>query len=175
MFAADRQPGRLPHLLGMLALAPDLADRAELLLSFADRFKAVPPEIARPPFDRLHQVPGCESEAYVWGVLQDDETLKLHFAVESPSGVSAKALASILDQGLSGLAPSEVARVDPDIVFEIFRRDISMGKGLGLMSMVRAVQTTARQAAAAAATQPASSGAGTRPRIFPRAPEERSA
>ena len=154
-------PGRLGEAIEALSFATDPADRMDLLLSFADRFTEVPPEIARRPFPEINRVPACESEAFAWGVLQEDATLKLHFAVENPSGVSAKALAAILDRGLSGLSPSEVARVSPDIVYDIFRRDISMGKGIGLMSMVRAVQVIARQAADATAR-------GTpEPRLFP--------
>ena len=75
-----------------------------------------------------------------------DDTLKLYFAVENPSGVSARALAAILDRTLSGLPPAEVAKVTPEIVERIFRQNISMGKGLGLMSMVGAVQTLAKKA-----------------------------
>lgn len=139
-------PERLAEILETLALASDPASRGQMLLSLADKFREVPAEVARRPFPASHLVPGCESEAYVWGVLQPDATLKLHFAVENPSGVSARALAVILDRALSGLPPAEIAKVQPDIVYEIFRRDISMGKGLGLMSMVRAVQAIARRA-----------------------------
>jgi hypothetical protein len=39
----------------------------------------------------------------VWALKKPDDTLKLYFAVENPSGVSAKALAAILDKTLSGL------------------------------------------------------------------------
>jgi cysteine desulfuration protein SufE len=139
-------PERLAGILDTLALASDPMARAEMLLSLADRFREVPAEVARRPFPVSHLVPGCESEAYVWGILEPDGTLTLHFAIENPSGVSARALAVILDRGLSGLPAAEVATVGSDVVFEIFRRDISMGKGLGLMSMVRAVQTIARRA-----------------------------
>jgi cysteine desulfuration protein SufE len=160
--ARSTHPGRLPEVLELLAMAPDPADRADMLLSLADRFREVPPDVARRPFARVHQVPSCESEAYVWGVLGPGGTLTLHFAVENPSGVSAKALAAILQKGLSGLSAAEIATVSPDLVLDVFRRDISMGKGLGLMSMVRAVQVTAKQAAAAAARDAAATG------IFPR-------
>jgi len=160
-------PGRLGEAMDILSMATDPADRVDLLLGFADRFREVPPEVATRPFPKINRVPSCESEAYAWGVLLDDGTLALHFAVENPSGVSAKALASILDRGLSGLAPDEIAKVSPDIVYEIFRRDISMGKGLGLMSMVSAVQVIARQAAEAAAR-----GAAV-PSLFPRPGESR--
>jgi len=158
-------PGRLDEVIDTLSMATDPADRADLLIGIADRFREVPPNVATRPFPEINRVPACESEAYVWGALQNDGTLRLHFAVENPSGVSAKALASILDRGLSGIPPSEVAAVSPDIVYEIFRRDISMGKGLGLMSMVRAVQVVARQAAEASAR----GGAG--PLLFPRRTE----
>ncbi|MGH9411640.1 MAG: SufE family protein, partial [Vicinamibacterales bacterium] len=109
-------------------------------------FKGVPPEIATRPFDASHQIPQCESDAYVWAMKRPDGTLQLYFAVENPSGVSAKALAAILDRTLSGLRPSEIATVTPDIVENIFRQNISMGKGMGLMSMVQAVSALAKAA-----------------------------
>jgi sulfur transfer protein SufE len=140
------QPGKLGEMLETLAMFPDAADRAQVLLSFADKFTEVPPEVATRPFARESQVPQCESDAYVWARLQPEGTLKLYFAVESPSGVSAKALATILDQALSGYPPEDVVRVDPEVVEAIFRENISMGKGLGLRSMVLAVQALARQA-----------------------------
>jgi cysteine desulfuration protein SufE len=119
-----------------------------MLLSYADQFKDVPPSIATRPFAKSHQIPQCESDAYAWAQKMPDGTLKLYFAVENPSGVSAKALAAILDKTLSGAPASDVAGVDPSIVERIFRRNISMGKGMGLMSMVDAVRTLARRAAA---------------------------
>ena len=124
----------------------DPADRTDMLLSYADQFKDVPPEIARRPFADKHKIPQCESDAYAWAVERPDGTLKLHFAVENPSGVSAKALAAILDKTLSGLPAAEVATVSTDIVERIFRRNISMGKGMGLMSMVQAVSALAKAA-----------------------------
>ncbi len=140
-------PPRLQAVLDTFAMFPDMADRSNMLLSYADKFREVPPEIATRPFASDRLVPHCESEAYVWAVRQPDGTLKLAFAVENPSGISAKALAAILDQSLSGLPPDEIATIDPDIVEQIFRQNISMGKGMGLMSMVQAVRALAKQAA----------------------------
>ena len=124
----------------------DPADRTNMLLSYADQFKEVPPQVAERPFAKSHQVPQCESDAYAWAMRQPDGTLKLYFAVENPSGVSAKALAAILDKSLSGLPPSEIAQVDAEIVEKLFRQNISMGKGMGLMSMVEAVRALAKAA-----------------------------
>ena len=136
-------PAKLQAVLDVFATFDDPADRTNLLLGYADQFKDVPKEVATRPFGREHLVPHCESEAYVWALRQPDGTLRLHFAVENPSGVSAKALAAILDRTLSGLPASEIATVTPDIVERIFRQNISMGKGLGLMSMVQAVRSFA--------------------------------
>ena len=139
-------PQKLDQLVEMFQMF-DPADRTNLLLSYADQFRDVPREIAARPFPKSHQVPQCESDAYVWARRQSDGTLKLYFAVENPSGVSAKALAAILDKTLSGLPASEIAQINTDIVEKIFRQNISMGKGIGLMSMVQAVATLAKTAA----------------------------
>jgi cysteine desulfuration protein SufE len=137
---------KLQALLEMFDEFPDPADRTDLLLSYADQFKEVPADVATRPFPEKNHIPQCESDAYIWAMKQPDSTLKLHFAVENPSGISAKALATILDKTLSGLPAAEVATVDCDIVERIFRRNISMGKGMGLMAMVDAVRTLARKA-----------------------------
>ena len=125
----------------------DPADRTSMLLSYADQFKEVPASIATRPFPKSHQIPQCESDAYAWAQKLPDGTLKLYFAVENPSGFSANALAASLDKTLSGLPASEVAKISPDIVEKVFRQNISMGKGIGLMSMVQAVQALAKSAA----------------------------
>ena len=140
-------PPKLQELLANFEIFSDPADRTMMLLSYADQFKAVPPEVATRPYAKAHLVPHCESEAYVWAMQQPDRSLKLYFAVENPSGVSAKALAAILDKTLSGLPPEEIQTVSPDIVQQIFRQNISMGKGMGLMAMVQAVQALAKKAA----------------------------
>jgi cysteine desulfuration protein SufE len=138
-------PAKLQAILDTFAEFPDPADRTNLLLSYADLFKEVPASVAKRPFGRAHLVPHCESEAYAWAVMRPDGTMALHFAVENPSGVSAKALAAILERSLTGLRPADIAVVTPDIVELIFRQNISMGKGLGLMSMVEAVRALAKR------------------------------
>jgi len=148
---------RLSHLLETFDLFTDAADRANLLLSYSEQFKEVPPEIATRPFPESRQVPQCESDAYVWAIPQPDGTLKLYFAVENPAGVSARALATILDRSLSGLPPEQIAQVNCDIVERIFRQNISMGKGMGLMSMVEAVRRLAQRAATSSSARPPTS------------------
>jgi cysteine desulfuration protein SufE len=139
-------PAKLQDILDLFATFDDPSDRTNLLLSYADQFREVPPEVATRPFGRDHLVPHCESEAYVWALKQPDGTMRLYFAVENPSGISAKALAAILDRSLSGLPPGQVAEITPDVVEAIFRQNISMDKGMGLMSMVQAVRSLAKAA-----------------------------
>jgi hypothetical protein len=91
-------PRKLQELLEMFDVFPDPSDRTGMLLSYADQFREVPPEVAARPFPKSRQVPQCESDAYAWAVKQPDGGLKLYFAVENPSGVSAKALAAIRDR-----------------------------------------------------------------------------
>ena len=98
-------PQKLDELLAMFDMFPDPSDRTGLLLSYSDQFREVPAEIATRPFDKSHQIPQCESDAYVWARKLPDDTLKLYFAVENPSGVSARALAAILDRTSPGSPP----------------------------------------------------------------------
>jgi cysteine desulfuration protein SufE len=93
----------------------------------------------------LKRAPRCESEAYVFATDNPDGTLKLWFAVENPQGLSAKAWASILDETLSGQPLDQVARVPQETIFKIFGRDISMGKGQGLIGMLDLVHHEARK------------------------------
>ena len=144
--AASTLPAKLQAVLDTFDMFPDASDRTNMLLSYADQFREVPSQVAHRPFDKSHQVPQCESDAYVWALKMPDGTLRLHFAVENPSGVSAKALATILERTLSGLPTHEIAQINPSIVERLFRQNISMGKGIGLMSMVEAVRTLARKA-----------------------------
>jgi len=95
-----------------------------------------------PPGDRA---PRCESEAYVWAVDRPDGTLDFHFAVENPQGLSAKAWATILAETLNGQPLEQVARVSGDQIFEIFGRDLSMGKGQGLISILDLLQHEVKQ------------------------------
>jgi cysteine desulfuration protein SufE len=123
----------------------DRSERADLLIEFADRFKGVPEEVARRPFPEENHVTRCESEAFVWATENADGTLKYHFAVENPQGLSAKAWAVIMDETLSNQPLDRVAAVSPEVIFDLYGKDISMGKGQGMMGMLDHVQSHARR------------------------------
>ena len=141
-------PEKLTDTLETLDMVTDRGERIQLLIDIAGRFAEVPPRIARRPFGEEHRVPACESEAYVFGEARPDGSLDYYFAVENPQGISAKAMAVLLGESLSGAPLGQVAEVQQDIVYRVFGRELSMGKSMGLMGMVGMVATMARQRAA---------------------------
>jgi cysteine desulfuration protein SufE len=138
-------PERLAGFLALLSSLESRQDRIELLIDTADRFREVPPEVARRPFDSRHLIPNCESEAYFWPVTRDDGTLDLYFAVENPQGISARAMAVVLSETLSGQPLEVLAGVSDDLPYEIFGRELSMGKNMGLNGMISMVRLAARK------------------------------
>jgi len=140
-------PDKLADLLDDFASITDRTERQEYLIEFADRFRdvRVPPEIATQPYPEEHRVPACESEAFVWAKEQPDGTLKYYFDVLNPQGLSAMAMSVILDETASGQPLQKVAAISPDIVLTLFGREISMGKGQGLMGIVAMVQHEAKK------------------------------
>ena len=140
-------PEKLAELIGDFEEITDRTERQEYLIEIADRFAdvKVPPTIATKPYEESHRVPACESEAFVWAKDQPDGTLKYYFDVLNPQGLSAMAMSVILDETCSGQPLEKVATIDPTIVFTLFGKEISMGKGQGLMGIVRMVQHEAQQ------------------------------
>lgn len=141
-------PEKLANTLDALAMVPDRNERIQLLIDIAGKFRDVPPEVATRPFPEENRVPACESEAFVWAERRQDGRLDYHFAVENPQGISAKAMAVILKDSLSGQPLDQVAAVPQDVVYQVFGRELSMGKSMGLMGMVGMVSTLAKRAKA---------------------------
>src|SRR5690349_24130485 len=137
-------PEKLARTLEALSLVGDRSERIQTLIDIAERFREVPPRVASRPFAEDHLVPACESEAYVWGEPRPDGTLDFHFAVENPQGISAKAMAVLLEN-LSGAPLDQVAALPQDVVYRVFGRELSMGKSMGLMGMVSMVNNLAKK------------------------------
>ena len=140
----DNLPNPLAQMLEELD-SLDRVERTQYLIELSDDFVEVPDTIATRPFPENRRVPKCESEAFVWAQDQADGTLKFHYAVENPLGISARAMGAILDETMSGQPLDQVANVPPDIVHRIFGRQLSMGKGEGLAAMVELTTFEARR------------------------------
>lgn len=138
-------PEKLADSLDTLDLVTDRSERIQFLIDVAERFREVPPEVARRPFAAATLVPACESEAHVFTRERPDGRLDYYFAVENPQGISAKAMAAILAASASGAPLEEVAAIPQDIVYRVFGRELSMGKSMGLMGMVGMVASLAQR------------------------------
>jgi cysteine desulfuration protein SufE len=140
-------PEKLQEYINDFGYMTDRSERTEYLIEIADRFSEarVPESISARPHPEENHVQFCESEAYVWAVDQPDGTLKYYFDVLNPQGLSAMAMSVILDETLSGAPLEAVAQVQNDIVFKIFGKEISMGKGQGLMGIVSMVRYEAER------------------------------
>lgn len=133
-------PAKLQTQLDDLAFYTDRAERIQALIELGEEF--VNPDSEMVPRTDASRVPGCESEVYV--VSEPFEKGRaFRFAVDNPQGISAMALAVILQHGLNGAPVEEVAQVSEELVYEIFGRELSMGKSLGLTGMVRMVKAEA--------------------------------
>ncbi len=138
----SQYPPQLAEIVDDLKSITDRHERAEMLIEIADRFLSVkvPPEIATQPYPEEHRVTACESEAYVWAQPQDDGTLRFYFDVLNPQGLSAMAMSVLLAETLSGQPADAITSVPSDLVFDLFGREVSMGKGAGLMGILSLVQ-----------------------------------
>ena len=141
-------PPKIEQLLEDLNFFDDRMDRYQALIECADRFVEAAESITGPrPFPESHRAPRCDSEAYIWTQPAGGGKFKYHFAVENPQGISAKAMAVILDESLSGEDPELAVNLSHDVVFAIFGKELSMGKGQGLMGMVDQVRMQTRRLA----------------------------
>lgn len=140
-----KYPEKLANLLDLFGSIEDRSDRIDALISMADKFEPVPESIAARPYPEENRVPHCESEAFVFAVENPDGTLQFHFAVENPQGISAMATAAILRKTLSGQPLKQIADVPSDFIYDLFGRELSTGKGLGLTGIVSMVRQAARR------------------------------
>ncbi|MEM6282053.1 MAG: SufE family protein [Chloroflexota bacterium] len=140
-------PDTLKEVIEDFEFLQDRTERTEYLIELADRFKEVrvPERIATQPYPEENHVQQCESDAYVWAEENDDGTLDYYFDVLNPQGLSAMAMSVVLAESLNGQPVEQVAAVDENIVFKLFGQNISMGKGVGLMGIVRMAQHEAKR------------------------------
>src|SRR4051812_29048444 len=96
---------RLYSAIEDLSLLADRQERIDYLISLAEEFQN-----ADVPRTAETRVPGCESEVYI-SATPAGEGFKFNIAVDNPHGVSAKALAALLDQTFSGAPPRQVAEL----------------------------------------------------------------
>jgi cysteine desulfuration protein SufE len=142
-------PEKLREVLEIFVENP--TERNPMLVEYSDQFQGVPERIATRPYPASHQVPHCESDSYVFVEAAGtecgaDTPLQFFYAVENPFGVSARSLCAILEQTINGLTAREIASMPIDnLVPTLFGKNISMGKGQGLLSIASVVKVLAQR------------------------------
>lgn len=130
-------PAALKEVLDDLALFPDRADRIEALIEMGSEYKNFSGQEV--PRDEARRIPGCESEVFFLATDRPEGGTDYRFAVDNPQGISAMALAVIL-QRASGSSREEIAAIPEDLVYRIFGNELSMGKSMGLNNMLRVLK-----------------------------------
>jgi cysteine desulfuration protein SufE len=138
-------PPSLQSQLDDLAFFPDRQERIEALIDIGRGFTN--PSADEVPRTEAARVPGCESEVFLRATPRPDGTLEFRYAVDNPQGISAMALAQILQDGLSGVPRDQVASIPEEFVYDVFGRELSMGKSMGLMGMIRMAKAEASRPA----------------------------
>lgn len=136
-----QRPQKLEELLEDFSFISTRPERQAYLIELADEFNAVrvPSAIAIKPYDEANHIQECESDVYVWAQDNPDGTLTYYFDVLNPQGLSAMAVSVILAKVANQTPLEQVANINSDIIFDFFGKDISMGKGQGLMGIVNRV------------------------------------
>lgn len=130
-------PPKLADLLASFEMLDDRQDRIQALIELSDKF--IPARGVTP--DEAHKVRGCESEVYAWATPLEGGTWRFEFLVQNPQGLSAMAWAHVLQESLHGLTAEQIAAVPTDTVYQLFGRELSMGKSMGLMGMLQMCHT----------------------------------
>jgi cysteine desulfuration protein SufE len=142
-----QRPQKLEELLEDFSFITTRQERQAYLIELADQFNAVrvPEAIAVKPYDEANHIQECESDVYVWAQDNPDGTLTYYFDVLNPQGLSAMATSVILAKAANQAPLEQVANINADIVFDFFGKDISMGKGQGLMGIVNRIVYEAKR------------------------------
>ncbi|MBN1300358.1 MAG: SufE family protein [Melioribacteraceae bacterium] len=135
-----KYPQKLQAIVDEINSTFDRNERIQFLIEYSEKYEKVSEEIANKPYPEENRVEYCESDAYVWTAVDQNKRVQLYFAVENPSGISAKALAAILSESLNGEKAETVFTVNSDIVFDLFGNELSMGKNLGLTGIVNKIK-----------------------------------
>ncbi len=139
-------PKKLQSEIDDLEMFQDRSDRIEALISLGEEFTNPGPDVV--PRTEANRVKDCESEVFVVAGVKPDGSFDLHIAVDNSQGISAMALAVILERGLAGSSPSDVTDLPEQVVYDIFGRELSMGKSMGLTGVIRMIRADAQRASA---------------------------
>ena len=124
------------------SLDPEL--RPEVLLDYANKLPALPPELAEAADRDDGRVPECQTPVWLW-VVPEEGGVRLHARV-AEQAPTVKGLLSILVHGYNGATREEVANVPNDLVQRLGLSGlVRMNRMVGLSAMIQRVRREAAQ------------------------------
>jgi cysteine desulfuration protein SufE len=127
----------LDQIVARLGGTADPRRRYEYVLWLAKKLKPFPDELRT----EAHKVKGCVSQVYVVGALEQG---RLHWQGDSDAAIT-KGLLALLIEGLEGLAPEQVARIDPAFIAATgLQASLTPSRANGFLNILRTMQTQAR-------------------------------
>ncbi|MER3495475.1 MAG: hypothetical protein C4320_00770 [Armatimonadota bacterium] len=137
-------PSAIQGVLDDLAFLEDRRARIEYLIAIGESYR--PADEQEVPRRDEAKVAGCESEVFFHSEKMPEGRVRVRYAVDNPQGISAMAMAKVLEDGVSNVEPERVAAIPDSLAEEMFGQELSMGKGMGLGHMVRMAKEAARDA-----------------------------
>lgn len=135
-------PANLQEQLEMLDMFPDRADRIQTLIAISDQYRPIPESEISKPYPEDRRVPGCETEVFIFDAPAEHPWPCL-VAVQNPQSISAMALAVMLSKGMKGASVSELQAMNGELVYQIFGKELSMGKSMGLTNTLEMMKRAA--------------------------------
>jgi len=130
----------LDRMVSRLGGTNDPRRRYEYVLWLARRLQPLPESLRQDMF----RVRGCVSQVYVVGQLEDGI---LRWQGDSDAQIT-KGLLALLIEGLSGLPPEAVARMDPGFIAETgLQASLTPSRANGFLNIFRMMQAQARRLA----------------------------
>jgi len=126
----------LDRIVERLATTSDPKRRYEYVLWLAKKLQPLPEQLRT----EEHKVKGCVSQVYVVGELQDG---KLHWQGDSDAAIT-KGLLALLIEGLEGLTPEQVTRIDPAFITATgLQASLTPSRANGFFNILRLMQAQA--------------------------------
>ena len=116
----------------------DRMERYELLFDYANK---LPHELQSKDWNEENRVKGCQSEAHVECILDENGGFQIHGAADANV---VQGLIAILAIGVDGLPPSQVASLSPNFVDEMdVKTSLTPSRANGFLNMFEMIRTTA--------------------------------
>ncbi|KAK9792233.1 hypothetical protein WJX73_001604 [Symbiochloris irregularis] len=127
-------PPALEKIVTLFRMVPDAKLKYQQLLAYAKQLPVLPPEL----HTTEHKVQGCVSQVWVVGSLDDQGNLS--WRADSDSALT-KGLAALLVQGLSGVPPEMVVKLDPEWISQMgLQQSLTPSRNNGFFNMFKLMQ-----------------------------------